>query len=146
MPPPPLYVFDTNILIHSVRGGAVWGDIKSKCNPLMTEPCPLVSIVTHGELRSFAAQREWGQWKQEQAAFLLDYFVRVDVTVDVTSEVMLQTYAEIDTWSRRRSVRMGKNDLWIAATAAVADAILVTTDRDFDHLHGVFFSRLLIPL
>jgi tRNA(fMet)-specific endonuclease VapC len=30
---------------------------------------------------------------------------------------------------------MRENDLWIAATAAASDAILVTTDKDFDHLH-----------
>ena len=29
---------------------------------------------------------------------------------------------------------MGKNDLWIAATSSVYDLVLVTTDKDFDHL------------
>lgn len=35
---------------------------------------------------------------------------------------------------------MGKNDLWIAATAALLGLKLVTTDHDFDHLHDVFFE------
>jgi predicted nucleic acid-binding protein len=35
---------------------------------------------------------------------------------------------------------MGKNDLWIAATAHAMDAMLLTTDGDFDHLHNVFFE------
>lgn len=29
---------------------------------------------------------------------------------------------------------MGKNDLWIAASAKAAGAFLLTTDNDFDHL------------
>jgi len=35
---------------------------------------------------------------------------------------------------------MGKNDLWIAATAKVADAILITIDSDFNHLNGKFIQ------
>jgi tRNA(fMet)-specific endonuclease VapC len=30
---------------------------------------------------------------------------------------------------------MGKNDLWIAATAKVLGGVLLTTDGDFDHLN-----------
>jgi len=32
-----------------------------------------------------------------------------------------------------------KNDLWIAATALVTKAELITADSDFDHLDDVFF-------
>jgi hypothetical protein len=35
---------------------------------------------------------------------------------------------------------MGKNDLWIAATAHALNAILLTTDNDFDHLNNIFFE------
>jgi tRNA(fMet)-specific endonuclease VapC len=35
---------------------------------------------------------------------------------------------------------MGKNDLWIAATASLLNLKLVTTDRDFDHLETSFLS------
>ena len=34
---------------------------------------------------------------------------------------------------------MGKNDLWIAATAYAMNAQLLTTDGDFDHLDNSFF-------
>ena len=54
---------------------------------------------------------------------------------------VISVYAEIDDYSRRNGVTMGKNDLWIAATASVTGARLLTTDKDFDHLHGVFLSR-----
>jgi tRNA(fMet)-specific endonuclease VapC len=35
---------------------------------------------------------------------------------------------------------MGKNDLWIASTAAILGLELVTTDADFAHLHNVFLE------
>ena len=35
---------------------------------------------------------------------------------------------------------MGKEDLWIAATASVLNAILITTDKDFQHLDNEFIK------
>jgi tRNA(fMet)-specific endonuclease VapC len=35
---------------------------------------------------------------------------------------------------------MGKNDLWIASTANVTNATLLTIDSDFDHLDGKYIS------
>ncbi len=54
---------------------------------------------------------------------------------------VVETYAKIDDYSRRKGGTMGKNDIWIAATAAVTGARLLTTDRDFDHLDGVYLGR-----
>jgi len=39
---------------------------------------------------------------------------------------------------------MGENDIWIAATAKVTGAVLLTTDKDFDHLHGKYLTRIWI--
>jgi tRNA(fMet)-specific endonuclease VapC len=35
---------------------------------------------------------------------------------------------------------MGKNDLWIASTAALLGLKLITSDADFNHLHDVFIE------
>ena len=40
---------------------------------------------------------------------------------------------------------MGKKDLWVAATASVLGAKLLTTDGDFDHLKGVFLDLEKFP-
>jgi hypothetical protein len=34
---------------------------------------------------------------------------------------------------------LGKNDLWIATTAAIHEATLLSMDADFKHLDSVFF-------
>ena len=39
---------------------------------------------------------------------------------------------------------MGKNDLWIAATAAFLGTTLVTTDNDFNHLKDEYLSVISV--
>jgi tRNA(fMet)-specific endonuclease VapC len=74
--------------------------------------------------------------------------------VDI-NENMANTYAEIEAYSQRRNPsiadypfatprNMGKNDLWIAATASLLGLKLVTTDADFSHLHQVFIEAQVL--
>jgi len=44
------------------------------------------------------------------------------------------------------SRNMGKNDLWIAATASAFDMVLITTDRDFEHLDNTFLKLKYIDI
>jgi len=39
---------------------------------------------------------------------------------------------------------MGKNDLWIAATAFISKSTLLTADKDFLHLQGSFINVVLV--
>ena len=135
-----LYLLDTNILVHQVRRDAVGDSIKQLYAPLLAEPRPLISVVTEGELRSLGFQVGWGKEKTDQAHYLLTYFQRATIETDE----ILQAYALIDTFSEHIGRSMGKNDLWIAATAHVMDATLLTTDKDFDHLDGRFLKRVWI--
>ncbi len=79
----------------------------------------------------------WGIQKQQMIEALMAYFV----IVPLPFANVIETYAKIDDYSRRNGVKMGKNDLWIAATAAVTGERLLTTDKDFDHLDGVYLTR-----
>jgi tRNA(fMet)-specific endonuclease VapC len=59
------------------------------------------------------------------------------VTIDVQSGPLLDAYDAIELASQLHgpSARpMSHNDMWIAATAKVARATLLTTDKDFSHL------------
>lgn len=133
----PLYLLDTNILVHLVRRDALGQTILANYALLTLEPKPLISIVTDGELRSLTYQFAWGEQRIDQALFLLDYFGRVPI--DTLEQ--LHTYAVIDARSRRAGVKMGKNDVWIAAAGHVTGATLLTTDRDFDHLPSDLLTR-----
>jgi predicted nucleic acid-binding protein len=92
-------------------------------------------------------QFNWGERKKQE----LDSLLRRIPVVDINTDRIIQRYAEIDAYSQSKdrtkplpsgvsSRNMGKNDLWIAATSSVLNAILVTTDTDFDHLNGVFLN------
>ena len=57
----PLYLLDTNILVHACRRDSAWETIKAQFDPMMSEPLPVYSFVTDGELRSLALQWNWGE-------------------------------------------------------------------------------------
>ena len=72
--------------------------------------------------------------------FVLGYFITVPV--DTHEQVLM--YSELDNHCLERGRIMGKNDLWIATTAALTDARLLTSDRDFDLLEPAFLNLELI--
>ena len=132
-----LYILDTNILVHLVRADAVWQRIRGKHALLLRDPRPVISVVTDGELRSLAYQFHWQSDKRSQMEFVLGYFSRA--TIDHPR--ILDAYAVLDAHTQGLGHPMGKNDLWIAATAHATGACLLTTDRDFDQLSPQFLNR-----
>lgn len=128
-----LVLLDTNVFVHLIRGNELGDRIDREYQLRARTERPLVSIVTVGELRSLAKKWSWGQGK---VARLMD-LVRQCVVVDIGSEPILHWYAEIDHMSESQGRPMGKNDVWIAATAAAAGAWLLSGDRDFEHLASV---------
>ena len=73
----PLYILDTNILVHYVRASALWTRVRDTYQPLTTDPRPIISVVTAGEIRSLAIQWKWGQKKLDQVEFALTCFQTV---------------------------------------------------------------------
>ena len=105
-----------------------------------------VSVVTIAELRSIALQNNWAKEKWDFIQPIIDECYQVEAT-----QTLVNSYSQIDAYSQRRNPsfqeygfatprNMGKNDLWIASTAALLGLTLVTTDKDFDHLHQVFME------
>ena len=79
--------------------------------------------------------------KVNRMDYLLTTYPIADITLPIT-----RLYAQIDAFSQgklqtaplKSSARnMGKNDIWIAATALYLDMELHTTDNDYDHLPGM---------
>ncbi len=130
-------ILDSNILLHYVRQSALAEVIEARYALLTANPVPILSIVTEGEMRALALRLAWGAQRRRLLNDLLDYFT----IIPLPFSRVVAVYAEIDDYSRRSGVTMGKNDLWIAATAFVTGTRLLTTDKDFDHLHGVYLER-----
>ncbi len=130
------YFLDTNILIHLIRRNPAGEYLLKHYSLYLADPRPMISDVTEGEVRSLAIQWQWGPQKLNQMNFVLGYFWRIPInTPDV-----FQAYAAIDAFSETQGISMGKNDVWIAACAHVAQAHLLTTDKDFTHLQPKFLT------
>jgi tRNA(fMet)-specific endonuclease VapC len=130
-------IIDTNILLAYARGRELYNKIEAHFALRKSGLGTLVSIVSEGELRVLALQFVWGEARQQEMERQLAYCT----IVPLPFSDIVQVYAEIDDYSRRKGVTMGKNEIWIAATAAVTWVRLLTTDRDFDHLDGVYLTR-----
>lgn len=139
------YILDTNILVIYSRANDIARQIENDLKLLSLENNLTVSAVSVGEIESIAIRNKWGARKIARLERLLDRFLIADINV---TEIF-KKYAEIDAYSQGKlpdtsvnftSRNMGKNDLWIAATAAVLDFVLVTTDNDFDHLEGAYLT------
>lgn len=136
-------LLDTNILILLAK------DVRRRLFNTIINPTQekvFVSIASLSELKSIALQNNWGARKWDTLNAILE-----DAVIMEINEGLADTYAEIDAFSQRRNPsytdypfitprNMGKNDLWIAATAALLGLKLITTDQDFNHLHRVFIE------
>lgn len=131
------YFLDTNILVHLIRRDSVGEHLINHYSLLIIEPRPLISDVTEGELRSLAIQWNWGVQKRNQMEFMLSSFWRFAIN----RPSVFEAYATIDAYCESLGMPMGKNDVWIAASSRISEATLLTTDKDFDHLNGVFITR-----
>ena len=133
-------VFDTNLVIRHIR---------------QRERMPaevVLPMVVVGELEAFALKADWGYQKVAFLRQLLERYPLVGFVPELAG-----LYARLDAYSQGRlrgqpvpaglSARnMGKNDLWIAATALDLDMPLCTADRDFDHLTALGLVLLNEPL
>ena len=136
------YFLDTNIVLGFIRRNAL-AQAVAEILTLTDDNEIFVSVVSEGELWSIARQSNWGVSRRSDLVNLLIEYQRAGIDDDE----LIQRYADIDAFSQNKlsdrplgiSARnMGKNDLWIVASASLSGASLITTDRDFDHLHEQF--------
>jgi predicted nucleic acid-binding protein len=137
MPLPGGYLLDTNVLVSLFRSNDlgkyldITYGLSGGSNPF------IVSIVSVGEL--YALTHKFGWTAPKRTA--LDAMIRHFTWVDINDQQVLDAYGEIDAWSELRGRKMGKNDVWLAATARATNTTVLTTDTDFDHLHPTDPSR-----
>lgn len=142
------FILDTNILMAYLKANTVLFNKVSEDNKLNDEDAfIMISSITKGEMLSLALQNNWGERKVSSLSKLLNEFVIIDIGGN--DELLLNAYAEIDAFSlQRHSTKklkgsakpMGKNDMWIAATAFATNATLLTTDGKFMHLDKEFIT------
>jgi len=144
------YLWDTNILIHYIRQSATYSRIAEQYHFFTPSHEIYLSVINMAEIQSLAYQLQWGAKKREQLQALIQQITLLDIY-----EETITAYARIDAFSQGKlagnplpygitSRNMGKNDVWLAATAHLFDLTLVTMDNDFQHLDGQFLNILLV--
>ncbi len=138
-------VLDTCAIIHLIRGKETAIRIQTWINKLEPQPRQIISTVTKAELLTFALMAGW----QTSKMIFLQKFLSGITYVDInhSDDQLINNYKLIDGYSKNKTtdpngnfkggshITMGKNDLWIAATAKTLNTTLITSDGDFDHLH-----------
>lgn len=136
-------LLDTNILFHLTKDNSYLLLIK-KVNPDNSKL--YLSIVSIGEIKALALKNKWGTKRRNILTSVLEEINAIEV-----NESLTEVYAELDAFSQCANPsypntsfstprNMGKNDLWIASTAALLGLKLITTDNDFNHLRDVFIE------
>jgi tRNA(fMet)-specific endonuclease VapC len=145
------YLLDTNILLNMVRKTTIYEEVNRNYDLFSPINSSLTSFVCIAEIRSIAIRNGWGRSKM----LLLEDLEQEVQPIWVNNIAFVERYVEIDTFSLGKhptkmlagsARKMGKNDLWIAATASLLDASLITTDADFDHLNAVFLNVIKIEI
>jgi tRNA(fMet)-specific endonuclease VapC len=140
-------IYDTNILLQILRNSDAVAIVQSKLSSSDIDGC--ISIVTVAEIRSLAFQFKWGNVRRDR----MEEAILSLPILDISVPEILDRYVEIDCYSKGThptlnsefsSVKMGKNDLWIAATASAYQCKLLTTDLDFQHLSPQFIDAIYI--
>jgi len=138
------FVIDTNIILHYVRGSRLYQQIESEHQLSASEI--LVSVVSVAEIKGFLQRNNYSEAKLQKFENIFAKTLIIDISNE--DEQLLEAFATLHNYSKNlhptlklgRSVGIGQNDLWIAATTWVAKADLITTDSDFDPLHSRFLN------
>lgn len=112
-----------------------------------------VSVVSFGEIEAIVRRTGIGERKHRKFNDFLN--AKPIIKVNIDRRDIFDKYGIIDAYSQGKilhdeprfsSRNMGKNDLWIAATASVFGLTLVTTDKDFHHLAGRYIDLVYVDI
>lgn len=142
------FLLDTGLLLGLARGSLWARRVLAQVNRDNPEAAAFTSVICHGEILALAKKNDWGEKRLAALEQILLRLPRLGI-----DPAVLDAYARIDAWTHGKSVdapgnatppkpavSMEQNDLWIAATAHAHNAVLLSTDKDFAHLNGVWFD------
>jgi tRNA(fMet)-specific endonuclease VapC len=135
-------ILDTTFLLNLIRQTPAIQNAISEHGINDPNNFILLSVVRVAEIRALAKRNNWGEAKMA----MMEQFIASTTVISINfmDTDLLDHYVEIDAFSQAQGRKMAKNDLWIAATAASAQATLLTFDKDFEHLDQ-WIQLLIFP-
>ena len=129
--PHELTLLDANIIIHLLREDPTGKKIEAEHALATRRESQILSSIVEAEVLALARYREWSQTQIDKLQELLRALVRVDAGHPDVIQAYVDLYCAACRAGRYRQFR--QNDLWIAATARAAGAVLYTLNgKDFD--------------
>lgn len=122
-----LLILDTTILVHWVRQDRTGQFLKNTYALDERAERPLFSTISEGEIVGLAKCWKWGETKLNALGSLVNELIRFEASLPE----VIAAYSDLYFEDQRLGKNTGENDLWIAACAKAADAILLTCDKDF---------------
>lgn len=121
------YLLDTNIVLYWTREDSpVAGELERQFQLTSSPFRPLICEVTLGEMLAFARGRGWGAARLSRWE---DVERRLTV-VPIGRRPIYEAYADLHSHAKANglAIQHDHNDMWIAATARVVGAQLLSTD------------------
>jgi tRNA(fMet)-specific endonuclease VapC len=122
------FLFDTNVLIASLRGEE---DVSRRLADLPPESL-FVPAIALGEL--YFGARKSGR-PTENLARSQEFAANSNVLP--CDEATARVYGSVRDALRRRGRPIPENDIWIAAVALQHDLVLASRDSHFEHVEGL---------
>jgi tRNA(fMet)-specific endonuclease VapC len=143
------YLLDSNIILTYSRSDKITRRLEANYKIFDGQNRIALSVVSKGEIEAAILKLGLGEGRKRRIQYLMNRLTIFGINFDK----IIQKYAEIDAYSQGKiktptakfsSRNMGKNDLWIAATASAFDLQLVTMDKDFNHLAPSYIDLLYV--
>lgn len=123
------YLLDTTVLLHWTRGKSQAAALDRQFNLLASPLRPLICAVSLGEMLAFSRNPQWSETQRQRMKAIHEHVT----VIDISDHRVLEAYADLSTLAQSSNWGLfhGKNDLWVASAAQVANAHLLTMDKDF---------------
>ena len=109
--------------------------VKGRLNALAESDCPFTCPIVKGEIMFGIVRLPAGKRRRELEQKANELFAQIPC--DPIPENVGDAYAQIKVAAQQQGTSLDECDLWIAATALALDAILVTSDSDYQRIAGL---------
>lgn len=109
--------------------------VKGRLNSLAESDYLFTCPIVKGEILFGVTRLPAGKRRRDLEQKANELFAQIPC--DPIPEDVGDTYAQIKVAARQQGTSLDECDLWIAATALALDAILVTSDSDYQRITGL---------
>lgn len=139
------FVLDTCVILALLKEQGIYEQIENDLELDKDDIAVILPISVKAELFSIAYRNGWGEKKLNILHKLLsDFFLYPPDNKILDAYVLIDVFSlnKLKNQPLGKSIKMGKNDIWIAATAVTLKSTLITLDGDFKHLIGKSLNGL----